>query len=114
MAPPPGLSPGESQGRKGLLGCGPWGLEESDMAGRLHCHFSLLCIGEGNGSPLQCLAWRIPGTGSHRVGHDWSDSAAQKQEDTGEGEDRGESRTEKGETVGFSVPVDLPCLKMSN
>ena len=22
------------------------------------------------------LAWRIPGTGSHRVGHDWSDSAA--------------------------------------
>ena len=22
------------------------------------------------------LAWRIPGTGSHRVGHDWSDAAA--------------------------------------
>ena len=22
------------------------------------------------------LAWRIPGTGSHRVGHDWSDLAA--------------------------------------
>ena len=35
--------------------------------------------GEGNGNPLQCLAWRIPGTGkpgglpsmgSHRIGHD--------------------------------------------
>ena len=35
--------------------------------------------GEGNGNPLQCPAWRIPGTeepggllsvGSHRVGHD--------------------------------------------
>ena len=43
-------------------------------------HFSLLCVGEGNGNPLQCvLAWRIPGMGesgglpsmgSHRVGHD--------------------------------------------
>ena len=46
---------------------------------------SLLCSGEGNGNPLQCLAWRIPGTGepgglpsmgSHRVGHDWSNLAA--------------------------------------
>ena len=51
-------------------------------------HFSLSCIGEGNGNPLQefsILAWRIPVTGepsglpsmgSHRVGHDWSDLAA--------------------------------------
>ena len=31
---------------------------------RLHFHFSLSCIGEGNGNPFQCLAWRIPGTGS--------------------------------------------------
>ena len=29
------------------------GLEESDMAERLHFHFSLSCIGEGNGNPLQ-------------------------------------------------------------
>ena len=29
----------------------------------LHCHFSLSCIGEGNGTPLQCSFWRIPGTG---------------------------------------------------
>ena len=52
---------------------------ESDTTERLHFHFSLSCIGEGNGNPLQCLAWRIPGTGepggllsmgSHRVGHD--------------------------------------------
>jgi len=37
-------------------------------------------VGEGNGNPLQFLAWRIPGMGepgvllpsmgSHRVGHD--------------------------------------------
>ena len=111
----------------------PWGRWESDMTERLHFPFSFPCIGEGNGTPLQCsclenpmdggawwaavhgvaksrtrlsdftftfyfhalekavathssvLAWRIPGTegpggrpstGSHRVGHDRSDSVA--------------------------------------
>ena len=48
-------------------------------------HFSLSCIGEGNGTHSGVLAWRIPGTGepgglpsmgSHRVGHDWGDLAA--------------------------------------
>ena len=68
---------------------------ESDTTERLHFHFSLSCIGAGNGNPLQCsclenprdgeawwaavLAWRIPGMGkpgglpsmgSYRVGHD--------------------------------------------
>ena len=61
------------------MGCSPWGREESDMTERLHFHFSLSCIGEGNGNSLSVLAWRIPGTGepgglpsmgSHRVGHD--------------------------------------------
>ena len=38
---------------------GPGGLQsmgslESDMTERLHFHFSLSCIGEGNGNPLQC------------------------------------------------------------
>ena len=27
---------------------------ESDTTERLHFHFSLSCIGEGNGNPLQC------------------------------------------------------------
>ena len=37
--------------------CSPWGREESDMTERLHFHFSLSCIGDGNGNPLQnsCL-----------------------------------------------------------
>ena len=30
------------------------GLLESDMTERLHFHFSLSCIGEGNGNPFQC------------------------------------------------------------
>ena len=44
-------------GRRSLEGCSPWGRGESDMTERLHFHFSLACIGEGNGSPLQgsCL-----------------------------------------------------------
>ena len=36
------------------------GLEESDMAERLHFHFSLSCIGEGNGNPLQCSCLENP------------------------------------------------------
>ena len=37
-----------------LVGCRLWGRTESDMTERLHFHFSLSCIGEGNGNPLQC------------------------------------------------------------
>ena len=37
---------------------------ESDATERLHFHFSLLCIGEGNGNPFQCFCLENPGTGS--------------------------------------------------
>ena len=55
--PTPVLLPGKSHGWTSLVGCIPWGHEESDMSERLHFHFSLLCIGEGNGNPIQysCL-----------------------------------------------------------
>ena len=55
--PTPALLPGKPQGRRSLIGCSPWGLYESDTTERLHFHFSLSCIGEGNGNPLQysCL-----------------------------------------------------------
>ena len=55
--PTPVLLPGKSHGQRSLVGCGPWGHEESDTTERLHFHSSLSCIGEGNGSPLQysCL-----------------------------------------------------------
>jgi len=52
--PTPVLSPGKSHGRRSLVGCSPWGREESDRTERLHFHFSLSCIGKGNGNPLQC------------------------------------------------------------
>ena len=58
--PTPVLLPGKSHGRRSLVGCSPWGREESDMTERLHFHFSLSCIEEGNGSPLQCSCLENP------------------------------------------------------
>ena len=39
------------------------GLKESDMTERLPFHFSLSCIGEGNGNPLQCSCLENPRDG---------------------------------------------------
>ena len=61
------------------MGCSPWGHEESDTTERLPFRFSLSCIGEGNGNPLQCSCLEnprdgkpggLPSMGSHRAGHD--------------------------------------------
>ena len=54
MQPIPVLLPGKSHGQRNLVGCSPWGREESDMTKRLHFDFSLSCIGQGNGNPHQC------------------------------------------------------------
>ena len=54
MAPTPVPLPRESHGWRSLEGCSPWGCEESDTTEWLHFHFSLSCIGEGNGNQLQC------------------------------------------------------------
>ena len=61
--PTPVLLPGKSHGRRSLVGCSPWGREESDTTKRLHFHFSLSCIGEGNGNPLQCSCLENPQDG---------------------------------------------------
>ena len=61
--PTPVLLPGKSHGWSSLVGCIPWGLEESDTTERLHFHFSLLCVGEGNGNPLQCSCLENPRDG---------------------------------------------------
>ena len=81
--PTPALLPGKSQGWRSLMGCSPWGLEESDMTEWLHFHFHALEKEMATHSSV--LAWRIPGTGEpggllpmglHRVRHNWSDLAA--------------------------------------
>ena len=58
--PTPVLLPGESHGRRSLVGCSPWGHWGSDTTERLHFHFSLSCLGEGNGNPLQCSCLENP------------------------------------------------------
>ena len=58
--------PGKSHGWRSLVGCSPWGHKESDMTEQLPFHFSLSCIGEGNGNPLQCSCLENP-----RDGGDW-------------------------------------------
>ena len=59
----PVLSPGKSHRWKSLVGCSPWGHEESDTTEWLHFHFSLSCIGEGNGNPLQGSCLENPSDG---------------------------------------------------
>ena len=79
------LLPGKSHGWRSLVGYSPWGFRECDTTELLHFHFSLSCIGEGNGNPLQCSRMEnprdsepggLPSMGLHRVGHHWSDLAA--------------------------------------
>ena len=55
--PTPVLLPGKPCGRRSLVGCSPWGLKELDTTKWLYFHFSLSCLGEGHGNPLQysCL-----------------------------------------------------------
>ena len=58
---PPGSSiHGIFHGWRSLVGCSPWGRYQSDMTEQLHFHFSLSCIGEGNGKPLQCSCLENP------------------------------------------------------
>ena len=61
--PTPSLLPGEYHGWRSLVGCSPWGREESDKTERLHFHFSLSCVGKGNGNPLQCSCLENPRDG---------------------------------------------------
>ena len=61
--PTPVLSPGKSHGRRSLVGFSPRGREELDTTEWLHFHFSLSCIGEGNGNPLQCSCLENPRDG---------------------------------------------------
>ena len=61
--PTPVLLPGKSHGWRSLVGCSPWGSKESDTTERLHFHFSLSCIEEGNGNPLQCSCLENPRDG---------------------------------------------------
>ena len=81
--PTPVLLPGKSHGQRSLVGCSPWGREESDTTEWLHFHFDAL--EKEMATHFSVLAWRIPGTaepgglpsmGSHRVKHNWRNLVA--------------------------------------
>ena len=57
------LLPGESHGRRILVCYSQWCFKESDRTEQLHFHFSLSCLGEGNGNPLQCSCLENPRNG---------------------------------------------------
>ena len=61
--PTPVLLPGKSHGRRSLVDCNPWGRKELETTEQLNFHFSLSCIGEGNGNPLQCSCLENPRDG---------------------------------------------------
>ena len=61
--PTPVFLPGKSHGRRSLVGCHLWSHKEWNTTERLHFHFSLSCIGEGNGNPLQCSCLENPRDG---------------------------------------------------
>ena len=58
--PTPAFLFGKFCGQRNLVGYSPWGREELDTTERLHFHFSLSCIGEGNGNPFQCSCLENP------------------------------------------------------
>ena len=83
--PTPVLLPGESHGRKSLVGCSTWGCEGRTRLSDFPFTFHFHALEKEMATHSSVLAWRIPGTGepggllslvSHRVGHDWSDLAA--------------------------------------
>ena len=61
--PTPVFLPGKYQGWRSLVGCSPWGREESDTTERVPFQFSLSCTGEGNGNPPQCSCLENPRDG---------------------------------------------------
>ena len=67
MAPHSSILAWKSHGWRSLVGCSPWVRKESDMTEWLHFHFSLLCIGERNGNPLQCSHLENPRDGVGRT-----------------------------------------------
>ena len=45
-----------------LVGCSPWGREESDTTERLHFDFHFHALEKEMATHSSVLAWRIPGT----------------------------------------------------
>ena len=84
--PTPVLLSGKSHGRRSLVGCSPWGRWGSARLSDFTFTFHFHALEKEMATYSSVLGWRIPGMGdpgglpsleSHRVGHDWSDLAAE-------------------------------------
>ena len=73
------LLPGKSHGQRSLVGCSPWGHEESDTTERLPFTFHFHALEKEMATHSSILAWKIPraeepgglqSMGSQRIGHD--------------------------------------------
>ena len=62
--PTPLLLPGKSHGREEPGRLQSMGSQRVGTTERLHFYFSLSCIGEGNGNPLQCSCLENPRDGA--------------------------------------------------
>ena len=83
--PTPVLLPGESHGRRSLVGCSHGVTESWTQLSNFTFTFHFHALEKAMAAHTSVFAWRIPGTGepgglpsmgSHRVRHDWCDSAA--------------------------------------
>ena len=79
MAPHSSTLAWKIHGQRSLVGCSPWGHEESDSTSGFTFTFHFHALEKEMATHSSVLAWRIPGTGepgglpsmgSHRVGHD--------------------------------------------
>ena len=82
--PTPVFLPGESHGRRSLVGCSRWGLEGWTWLSDFTFTFHFQALEKEMATHSSVLAWRIPGMGKpgwllsmglHRVRHDWSNLA---------------------------------------
>ena len=64
--PTPALLPGESHGQRSLVGCSPWGCQESDTLSDFTFTFHFHALEKEMATHSSVLAWRITGTGEPR------------------------------------------------
>ena len=83
--PTPVLLPGQSYGRRSLVGCSTWVVKSRTWLSDFPFTFHFHALKKEMATHSRVLAWKVPGTvepgglpsmGSHIVGHDWSDLAA--------------------------------------
>ena len=114
--PTPVLLPGKSHGQRSLVGCSPCGCCELDTTERLHFHFSLSCIGEGNGSPLQCSCLENPRhrgdwwAAIYEVAQSETTEVTQQQQQQGERNEETEKVDEDQISTSCSVLRNSDCV----